>query len=143
MCVSSMFMCLCVSSRVCVSFWFCMVVSAPTMYVKTPPPGIELGSSARQAEILTTILQRTYSGWRPCTFCRSRSYNRPCGACNASSSWSAAYQMDTLGIEPRAFRMRSGCDTTTPCARQPATPVPQPRNNGQRYERHMCTENSE
>ena len=25
--------------------------------------------------------------------------------------------MDTLGIEPRAFRMRSGCDTTTPCAR--------------------------
>ena len=26
-------------------------------------------------------------------------------------------QMDTLGFEPRAFRMRSGCDTTTPCAR--------------------------
>ena len=26
-------------------------------------------------------------------------------------------QLDTLGIEPRAFRMRSGCDTTTPCAR--------------------------
>ena len=25
--------------------------------------------------------------------------------------------MDTLGFEPRAFRMRSGCDTTTPCAR--------------------------
>ena len=25
--------------------------------------------------------------------------------------------MDTLGIEPRAFRMQSGCDTTTPCAR--------------------------
>ena len=24
--------------------------------------------------------------------------------------------MDTLGTEPRAFRMRSGCDTTTPCA---------------------------
>ena len=24
--------------------------------------------------------------------------------------------MDTLGIEPRAFRMRSGCDTATPCA---------------------------
>ena len=23
--------------------------------------------------------------------------------------------MDTLRIEPRAFRMRSGCDTTTPC----------------------------
>ena len=23
--------------------------------------------------------------------------------------------MDTLGIEPRAFFMRSGCDTTTPC----------------------------
>ena len=25
-------------------------------------------------------------------------------------------ELDTLGIEPRAFRMRSGCDTTTPCA---------------------------
>ena len=25
-------------------------------------------------------------------------------------------KVDTLGIEPRAFRMRSGCDTTTPCA---------------------------
>ena len=25
-------------------------------------------------------------------------------------------QMDTLGIEPRASRMLSGCDTTTPCA---------------------------
>ena len=24
--------------------------------------------------------------------------------------------MYTLGIEPRAFRMRGGCDTTTPCA---------------------------
>ena len=24
--------------------------------------------------------------------------------------------MDTLGFEPRAFCMRSGCDTTTPCA---------------------------
>ena len=26
-------------------------------------------------------------------------------------------KMDTLGFEPSAFRMRSGCDTTTPCAR--------------------------
>ena len=25
-------------------------------------------------------------------------------------------KMDTQGFEPRAFRMRSGCDTTTPCA---------------------------
>ena len=24
--------------------------------------------------------------------------------------------MDTLGFEPRAFRMRNGCDATTPCA---------------------------
>ena len=24
--------------------------------------------------------------------------------------------LDTLGFEPRAFRMRSGCGTTTPCA---------------------------
>ena len=26
--------------------------------------------------------------------------------------------LDTLGFERRAFRMRSGCDTTTPCAQQ-------------------------
>ena len=25
-------------------------------------------------------------------------------------------KLDTLGFEPRAFHMRSGCDTTTPCA---------------------------
>ena len=31
-----------------------------------------------------------------------------CGGCGGS--------MDTLGIEPRASRMLSGCDTTTPCA---------------------------
>ncbi len=24
--------------------------------------------------------------------------------------------MDILGFEPKAFRMRSGCDATTPCA---------------------------
>ena len=28
------------------------------------------------------------------------------------------YLMDTLGIEPRASRMLSGCDTATPCALQ-------------------------
>ena len=28
----------------------------------------------------------------------------------------ALWGVDTLGFEPRAFRMRSGCDTTTPCA---------------------------
>ena len=42
-------------------------------------------------------------------------------------------QMDTLGIEPRAFRMRSGCDTATPCARLKrwlvlADPVRSPKN---------------
>ena len=38
-----------------------------------------------------------------------------------------AMTMDTLGFEPRAFRMRSGCDTTTPCARACCTPaVPTP-----------------
>jgi hypothetical protein len=30
--------------------------------------------------------------------------------------------MDTLGIEPRASRMLSGCDTTTPCALETRTP---------------------
>ena len=33
-------------------------------------------------------------------------------------------QMDTLGIEPRASRMLSGCDTTTPCARLQREHVP-------------------
>ena len=32
-------------------------------------------------------------------------------------------EMDTLGIEPRASRMLSGCDTTTPCARKSVKPV--------------------
>ena len=32
-------------------------------------------------------------------------------------------KLDTLGIEPRAFRMQSGCDTATPCAHmEAATP---------------------
>ena len=30
--------------------------------------------------------------------------------------WGSTAMMDTLGIEPRASRMLSGCDTTTPCA---------------------------
>ena len=29
-------------------------------------------------------------------------------------------KVDILGIEPRASRMLSGCDTTTPCAHLPA-----------------------
>ena len=36
------------------------------------------------------------------------------GACGASGA--RCYPLDTLGFEPRAFRMRSGCDATTPCA---------------------------
>ena len=48
------------------------------------------------------------------------------------NTW-ACTQMDTLGIEPRAFRMRSGCDTATPCAlavshSDTATPHPLPKN---------------
>ena len=34
-------------------------------------------------------------------------------------------QMDTLGIEPRASRMLSGCDTTTPCAHWLDPPQPE------------------
>jgi len=33
-----------------------------------------------------------------------------------SSPPNVASAMDTLGLEPRASRMLSGCDTTTPCA---------------------------
>ena len=35
---------------------------------------------------------------------------------NGKASLQGRSIMDTLGIEPRAFHMRSGCDTTTPCA---------------------------
>ena len=38
-------------------------------------------------------------------------------------------QMDTLGIEPRAFRMQSGCDATTPCARMNREDAPGICNN--------------
>ena len=39
-------------------------------------------------------------------------------AANERRTISSGYeQMDTLGIEPRASRMLSGCDTTTPRAR--------------------------
>ena len=35
---------------------------------------------------------------------------------------SAKTKVDTLGIEPRASRMLSGCDTATPCAHSKAVP---------------------
>ena len=37
-------------------------------------------------------------------------------ACSARRRAAGAAPLDTLGIEPRASRMLSGCDTTTPCA---------------------------
>jgi hypothetical protein len=37
-------------------------------------------------------------------------------ACRGFMGAVRAHNMDTLGIEPRASRMLSGCDTTTPCA---------------------------
>jgi hypothetical protein len=37
-------------------------------------------------------------------------------ACRGFLAASRVHNMDTLGIEPRASRMLSGCDTTTPCA---------------------------
>ena len=47
--------------------------------------------------------------------------NRP----NVEAASSLVFlSMDTLGIEPRAFRMRSGCDTTTPCAPEPLIRAP-------------------
>ena len=39
-----------------------------------------------------------------------------CFVAYACTCWPTSAKMDTLGFEPRAFRMRSGCDTTTPCA---------------------------
>ncbi len=38
------------------------------------------------------------------------------GSLVVSESNSCVVNVDTLGIEPRASRMLSGCDTTTPCA---------------------------
>ena len=47
--------------------------------------------------------------------------------------------MDTLGIEPRASRMLSGCDTTTPRARSslytPERSVVETERSGMRYTR--------
>ena len=34
-----------------------------------------------------------------------------------AEKFSCVEAVATLGIEPRAFRVRSGCDTTAPCAR--------------------------
>jgi hypothetical protein len=47
------------------------------------------------------------------------------------------YKVDTLGFEPRAFRMRSKCDTITPCAHLlkgigPGGPLAEHRSDGGR-----------
>ena len=51
---------------------------------------------------------------------RATAGSDPMAAALLKSPWHhkpiRAVAMDTLGFEPRAFRMRSGCDTTTPCA---------------------------
>ena len=47
---------------------------------------------------------------------------RACGVMILATASTCMHRcMDTLGFEPRAFRMRSGCDTTTPCAHGDAT----------------------
>ena len=46
-----------------------------------------------------------------------RAWPLPMGHMSPSSA-RCCRSLDTLGFEPRAFRMRSGCDTTTPCAPQ-------------------------
>jgi hypothetical protein len=69
-----------------------------------------------------------FDSGRPDIFCGVLAHSEP-GALplRSYSCWDAdntqacfttfKYEMDTLGIEPRASRMLSGCDTTTPCAR--------------------------
>ncbi len=48
---------------------------------------------------------------------RTRAPNTQTRAMNeANQDRKRRVNLDTLGIEPRAFPMRSGCDTTTPCA---------------------------
>ena len=58
-----------------------------------------------------------------CVFCqRTRKQNAPSQdpiddlRRKAPSEGLNLVNMDTLGIDPRAFRMRGGCDTATPCA---------------------------
>ena len=121
-----------------VSFCLCPFACAPAlvcvprcMYVrvcsrKTPTVGLEP---------TTTRLRAVRSaGWakRAATSAAAQSANCKCatqlppqfGPANAAELQRAIWraEMDTLGIEPRAFRMRSGCDTTTPCARACCTP---------------------
>ena len=52
----------------------------------------------------------------PCSFAKLGFWQLLRGA-PAMAETTRATKMDTLGIEPRASRMLSGCDTTTPCAR--------------------------
>jgi hypothetical protein len=65
---------------------------------------------------------------RPDIFCVVLAHSEPsalplcsysCWVLDNAQACLAAFkhEMDTLGIEPRASRMLSGCDTTTPCAR--------------------------
>ena len=124
---------LCIVLRLSVYVCTCVAVCAPRcVYVrarsrKAPTVGLEP---------TTTRLRAVRSaGWakRAATSAAAQSANCKCatqlppqfGPANAAELQRAIWraEMDTLGIEPRAFRMRSGCDTTTPCARDCCAPA--------------------
>ena len=72
----------------------CMLLQSLTMRTQRAPPATSLGLESRSRAFKGITSSNTFSVVR----------------------WRPGKQMDTLGIEPRASPMLSGCDTTTPCA---------------------------
>ena len=68
----------------------------------------------------TMRVSMSYFLVRVCNPFSGRLALHPCPRPSFCRTWFGRSQksaeMDTLGFEPRAFRMRSGCDNTTPCA---------------------------
>ena len=72
----------------------------------------ECESDKRGSHVLFRMSRVPRSDWAHCGLVRAWCAQ---GACSLVHN-TRKPKMDTLGIEPRASRMLSGCDTTTPCA---------------------------
>ena len=79
------------------------------------PTGAQDASAGNRTRV--TSMATMYSATRPLMLLKDRWPLPPPGLSHRYCSQVSLAQMDTLGIEPRASRMLSGCDTTTPCAR--------------------------
>ena len=79
---------------------------------------IALSVVGKNMSLVGSLLVRQTPVFVSVARCRSMQ-KQPCFSSSTSFTCSGLV-LDTLGFEPRAFRMRSGCDATTPCA--PYTP---------------------